>query len=132
MSEYQSYGEIKFVKLEDTLNTQDDSNIGYFVEVDLKYSKNKKEKTKNFPFAPENEKTIPDIFTTYMRERKPITYKQSKNLICDWTDKKKYLNYYRMLIFCIRHAMVVDKVHEKISINQNIWLENYINFNYQK
>ena len=40
-------------KLEEILNTPDDSDIGYFVEVDLKYPDNIKEKTINFPFAPE-------------------------------------------------------------------------------
>ena len=45
-------------KVEKTLSTLDDSDIGYFVEVDLKYPDNIKEKTKNFPFAPEN-KIIP-------------------------------------------------------------------------
>ena len=59
MSEYPPYDEIKFdrnVKLEGILDTPDDSSSGYFVEVDLKYPDNIKEKTKLFPFAPENKK----------------------------------------------------------------------------
>ena len=43
--------------LEDILNIPDDSDIGYFVEVDLKYPDTIK-KTKNFPFAPENKKKV--------------------------------------------------------------------------
>ena len=57
MSQPLPYDEIKFdnnVKLEEILNTPDDSDIGYFVEVDLIYPYNIKEKTKNFPFAPVN------------------------------------------------------------------------------
>ena len=49
MSEYLPYDEIKFdinVELEDILNTSDDSNNGYFVEVYLKHpDKIKKNKT---------------------------------------------------------------------------------------
>ena len=59
MSEYLPYDEIKFdrnVKLEDILNTPDDSAIGYCIEVDLTDRDNTKENTKNFPFAPENKK----------------------------------------------------------------------------
>ena len=59
MSEPLPHDEIKFdenVKLEEILNTPDDSDIGYFVEVDLTYPDNIKEKTKFFPFAPENKK----------------------------------------------------------------------------
>ena len=42
--------------LEVILNTPDDSEIGYFLEVDLKYPDNIKEKTRYFPFCPENKK----------------------------------------------------------------------------
>ena len=45
--------------LEEILNTPDDSDIGHFIEVELRYPDNKKEKTKNFPFCPEN-KVIPN------------------------------------------------------------------------
>ena len=41
----------KIVKLKDILNTPDDSAIGYFIEVDLKYPDNIKEKTKTFSLA---------------------------------------------------------------------------------
>ena len=59
MSEPLPYDEMKFdnnVKLEDILNTSDDNDIGYFVEVDLKYPDNIKEKTKSFAICPENKK----------------------------------------------------------------------------
>ena len=59
MSESLLYDEIKFdenVKLEDILNAPDNSDIGYFIEVDLKYPDNMKNKTQNIPFAPENKK----------------------------------------------------------------------------
>ena len=49
MSEPLPYDQIKFdndVNLEDILNTPDDSDIGYFIEADLKYPDNIKEKKK--------------------------------------------------------------------------------------
>ena len=52
MSQYLPYDEIKFdnfVKLEDIINTPDDNDIGYFVEVDLKYPDNIKTENKKFP-----------------------------------------------------------------------------------
>ena len=45
--------------LGEILNTPDDNEIGYFLKVDLKYPDNIKEKTKNFPFCPENRKIDP-------------------------------------------------------------------------
>ena len=59
MSQPLPYDEIKFdenVKLEDILDTPNDSDNGYFIEVDLKYPNNIKEKTKSLPYAPENKK----------------------------------------------------------------------------
>ena len=122
MSESLLYDKIKLdnnVNLEDILNTPDDSDIRYFVEVDIKYPDNIKQKTKNFPFATENKKINPDIFNDYMKKIKPDIYTSVKKLICDWSDKKTYLVHYRMLKFYIRHGMIIDKVHIIISFKQN-------------
>ena len=61
MGEYIPYDEKKVDKnneLEDILNTSDDSVIGYFIEIDLKYPDDIKEKTKPFPFAPEKRRIL--------------------------------------------------------------------------
>ena len=126
MSQPLPYDENKFdqnVNLEDILNTPDDSDIGYFIEVDLIYPDKIKEKTKIFPFAPVNKKINPDIFNDYMNEIKPHSYIQTSKLICDWSDKKKYLVQYRMLKFYVRHGMIVGNVHDIISFRQSKWLE---------
>ena len=135
MGEPLPYDKIKFdknVELEDVLNTPDDSDIGYFVEADLIYPDNIKEKTENLPFAPVSKKINPDNFSDYMKEIRPDTYVQSSKLICDWSDKKNYLVHYRMLKFYVRHGMIVDKIHDIISFRQSRWLEKYINFNTQE
>ena len=86
-------------KLEETLYTPDDSDIGYFVEVDLGCPNNIKEKTTNFPIAPENKSILKEKNNDYKNKIKPKTNTSSKNLSCDWTDKKKFLIQYRMLNF---------------------------------
>ena len=66
MSQSLPFEETKFdknVELEEILITADDSDIGYFIEVDLKYSDNRKYKTKSFTFAPVNKKFNPDNFS---------------------------------------------------------------------
>ena len=67
-----------------------------------------------------------------MNKINPKNYTKSKKLICDWTDKKKYLIHYRMLKSFVRHGMVIEKIHEIISFKQRKWLEKYIIFNTQK
>ena len=97
MSQFLSYDDIEMWhghpdlyvnKLEEISNTPDDSDYGYFSEIDLKYLHNIKEKTKKFPFCPENKKIDLDKFNEYMNKIKPKNYTKSKKLICDWTDKK--------------------------------------------
>ena len=78
---YEKINFFKNVKLEDILNTPDDNGIGYFLEVDLKNPDKLKEKTKHFPFAPENKKFNPDNFTTYMNKNKSNTCSQTEKLI---------------------------------------------------
>ena len=118
--------------LDEILNTPDDSEIGYFLEVDLKYPDNIKQKTKYYPFCPEDKKIDPNKYNEYTNSIKSGNYTKSKKLICDWTDKKKYLIHYRMLKFYVRHDMVVEKIHEIISFKQSKWLESFVSFNTQK
>ena len=66
-------------KLEKILINSDVSDIGYFVEVDSRYPDNMKEKTKNFPFCPENNKINLDNYNDYMNK---INFKK------DTKDKK--------------------------------------------
>ena len=121
MCQYLPCDEIKFVKvsLEDILNTADDSEVGYFLEVDLKYPDEIKKKSKNFPLCPENKFSPQDKFYDYMKKMKQDSHTKCKKLICDWTDKKKYLIHYRMLKFYVRHGMIVEKVQEVISFRQS-------------
>ena len=57
--------------LDENLNTPDDADISYFIEVDSKYPDILKEKTKKFPFCPENRKINTDKYNDYMKKIKP-------------------------------------------------------------
>ena len=136
MSQPLPYDNIKFetdnVCLEEILNTSDDNDIGYFLEVDLEYPYNIRQKTKHFPFCPENETISKNDFGPYMKSIMPKNYVSHKKLICDWTDKRNYLIHYRMLKFYVRHGMKIKQVRRVISFKQSKWLEKYIDFNTQK
>ena len=135
MSQMLPYDEIKFEKkfcLEKILNTPDDSDSSYFLEVDSRYSDDIKEKTRHFRFCPGNKKVNPNKYNDYMNKLKPKNYTKSKKLICDWVDKQKYLIHYRMLKFYVRHGMIVEKFHKINSYKQSKWLEKHISFNTQK
>ena len=114
----------KNVKLEEIINTPDDSYSGFFIEVDLTYPDIIKAKTKKFLFAPENRVIQKHKYNDLLKTINPKNYTNFKKLICDWSDKKNYLVQYRMLKFYVRHGMVVDKIHEIISFKQSKCLEN--------
>ena len=118
-------------KTEENLNTHD-SDIGYFVEVNLNYPDKIKEKTKDFPFAPENKICNRNDFSDYMKKIKPDTYTQTRKILCHWSDKKNYLIQYRVLKFYVRHGMVVEIFYDIVSFKQSKWLEKYISFITQK
>ena len=123
------YDEIKFdrhFKLEDKLISPDDSDIGYFVEIDILYHDNVKETTKNFPFCPENTISRLEKLAPNKNQNKAKTYTQSNKLICGWSDEEKYLMHYRILKIYIRHGMIVDNIYEKNKLKQYKWLEKYI------
>ena len=120
------------MNLKDINDSLDDWDIGYFVEGDLSYSDNIKDKRKNFPFCPESKNSPQDNFDENMIEIKPTKYTENKNLICDWTDKKNFLIHYRMLKIYVTHGKIVNKVPEIISPTQSKRREKHISLNTQK
>ena len=102
MSQPLLYDEIEFdenVKVEHIINTPDDSDIRYIVEVEAKYPEGIKHKTQKLPFCAVNKNCPQGKLTVSMIENKPNTYTQNFELVCDCTDKKNYLIHYRMLKF---------------------------------
>ena len=86
MSQLLPYDEIEFEKdicLEEFLNTPNDKDIGYSIEVDLNNPDNIKEKTKCFPFCPENKIIDRDKNNDYMKKIRPKNFTKSKKLIRD-------------------------------------------------
>ena len=114
------------------LNTDDCSNTGYVLIVDLIYPDNIKYKSKNFPFCPENKAIDSDNFTEYMHEHAPNPHRSTSKLICDQTNKEYYIVHYRNLKFYLRMGMIISRVHKIVSFDQSPWLKPYIDYNTEK
>ena len=75
LSQWLPYDNIKFetenICSEEKLNTSDDNDKGYFLEVDLEYPHNIRQKIKNFTFAPENKTISKNDFGPYMKSIMP-------------------------------------------------------------
>ena len=145
MSQYLPTGDFKKIKLcceydsvlmneikEDIFNTPDDNEFGYFIECNLEYPAEIKEKTKNFPFCPYQTKADPNLFSGYMNNINQPNYKPTSKLMCDVTNKSKYMIHYRMFKFYLNQGMKVTKIHTIYKFKQSPWLAKYIDHNTQK
>ena len=145
MSQYLPTGDFKKIKLcceydsvlmneikEDIFNTPDDNEFGYFIECNLEYPAEIKEKTKNFPFCPYQTKADPDFISAYMNNVNQPNYKPTPKLMCDVTNKSKYMIHYRMFKFYLNQGMKVTKIHTIYKFKQSPWLGKYIDHNTQK
>ena len=65
-------------KIEEILNTPDDTDNGFSVEVDLESPDNINEETKDFPFAPEKKVIPKDKYNDYMKKIKLKDHAKSK------------------------------------------------------
>ena len=117
---------------EDILNTPDDNEFGYFIECDLEYPAEIKEKTENFPLCPYQTKADPECFSEYMNSVKQPNYKPTEKLMCDLTNKDNYKMHYMMFKFYTNLGMKVTKIHMIYRFKQSLWLEKYLNHNTQK
>ena len=118
--------------VEDLLQIPDDNEFGYFIECDLEYPVEIKEKTKNFPFCPYQTKADPNLFSAYMNNVNQPNYKPTSKLMCDVTSKSKYMIHYRMFKFYLNQGMKVTKIHTIYRFKQSAWLAKYIDHNTQK
>ncbi|WP_375703111.1 DNA polymerase, partial [Bartonella sp. CL34QHWL] len=107
-----------------------DSEVGYFLEVDLEYPGNIKFKSRNFPFCPESLFIEDDELSPYQRELLGDDKRSNvEKLILTQKDKTNYIVHYRMLQFYLKHGMVLKRVHSVIRFKQSKWLAPYIDFN---
>ena len=130
----QGYGEATQIEqiVEDLRFIPDNNEYGYFIECDLEYPAEIKEKTENFPLCPYQTKADPNLFSEYMNSVKQPNYKPTEKLMCDLTNKYNYMMHYRMFKFYTNLGMKVTKIHTIYRFKQLLWLEKYINHNTQK
>ena len=112
--------DFKLVKQEELLkfnenfikSYDENSNTGYFLEVDIDYPKELFNLHKYLLFLPERKKV-----------------EKVEKLICGIEDKKKYVIHIRALKQALNHALKLKKVHRIIQFKQKAQLKIYIDMN---
>ena len=87
-------------------NYDENSDVGYFIDVDVEYSKKLWSSHKELPFLPERRKL-----------------EKVEKLVCSVEDKEKYVMHIRALKQALNNGLKLKKVHRVIS-RTLIWIPN--------
>ena len=118
MEQYLSVGGFKWVNSLSTIgedfikNYDENSNIGYFLKVDIEYLKELHDLHSDLPFLPERMKI-----------------NKCNKLVCNFYDKKNYVVYIKTLKQALMDGLKLKKVHKALQFNQKPWLKPYIETN---
>ena len=93
-------------------NYNENSDAGYFLEVDIEYPKQLWSFHKDLPFLPKREKL-----------------EKVGKLVCSIENKEKYVIHTRALKQALNHGLVLKDVYRVIKFNQEAWLKLYIDMN---
>ena len=93
-------------------NYDEDSNKGYFFEVDVEYPRNLHRLHSDLPFLPEKMKI-----------------NNCTKLVCSLNDKENYPVHISLLKQALNHGLKLTKVHRVIEFSQEAWLTPYIDMN---
>ena len=97
----------KFIK-----NCDEDSDMGYILEVNVEYHKKLHDLHSGMPFLPER-----------------MEIDKCKKLVCNLYNKEKYVVHIRSLKQALEHGLILKKIHRIIEFNQEAWRKSYIEMN---
>ena len=93
-------------------NYNEESDEGYFLEVDIQYLEKLHELQNDLPFLPERMKI-----------------EKIEKLLAKLHDKTEYVIHIINFKQALNHGLVLKKVNKVIKFNQNAWLKPYIDMN---
>ena len=138
MSKYLLYGEFEWLKNFDgfdVISISENSPIGYFLEVDLKYPDELHKLHNGYPLSPEKLAVSSDMLSRYCRktaDKYQIKVGDVKKLISNLGNKKNYVIYYKNLQLYLSLGIKLTKILRVIKFKQSDWIKKYIDFNTKK
>ena len=113
------------ITVKQILKTPESSNIGYFVEVDLKYPQHLHDFHNGLPLAPEKG-AIRSSWPSPFAQSFGIKPNKTPKLIETLLDKKNYVCHYENLKLFIKHGLTVENLHRVCEFQQSQWIGVYI------
>ena len=120
----------KTITLKEILATDDDSEVGFFVEVDITYPSSLHDSHNDLPLAPEKITIQNSWLSPYAQSfNVKLPNDGRKKLVETLLDKTHYVCHYRNLKFYVNHGLLVSKLHRVVEFRQSKWLGDYISKN---
>ena len=135
MSKYLPYGEFEWLKNVDELDIisfNEKRDVGYILEVDLKYPDKLHELHNDYPLAPEKLFVTNDMLSIYCKsiaDKCDIKVGDIKKLIPNLGNKTRYVVHYKNLQLYLSLGMKQTKIHRALQFKQSDWMKKYIDFN---
>ena len=114
------------------MSINEKSDVGYILEVDLKYPKELHELHNNYPLAAEKLIVTNDMLSRYCKsiaDKYEIKTGDVKKLIPSLGNKTKYVVHYRNLQLYLSLGMKLTKIHRVLQVKQSNWMKKHIDFN---
>ena len=128
--------EIQKAFIQSVLETPDDSDIGYVLEVDLLYPDELHDLHSDFPLTPTKQKVdacwLGDYQEELLNDMQMNAPPSSNKLIQTLFPKKNYILHYQTLKLYVQLGLKVEKLHRSLAFNQSKWLAPYVKLNTQK
>ena len=112
-----------------------ESDIGYFLEVDLEYPSRLHELHNDYPLAPEKLTVSEDMLSDYclgIAKKYGVKVGDVVKLIPNLRDKSCYVLHYRALQLYMSLGMAVKRIHRVLKFKQSDWLKGFVLFNIKK
>ena len=138
MIEYLPYSEFEWLKNVDKLDVMSinkKSDVGYILEVDLKYTNELHELHNDYPLAPEKLTVTNHILSNYCKsiaDKYEIKVGNAKKLIPNSGNKTKFVVHYRNIQLYLSLGIKLTKIHRVLKFKQSDWIKKYIDFNNKK
>ena len=110
-------------------------NIGYILEVDLKYLSELHNLRNDYPLAPKKMRVSDGMLSKYCRDiakKNDIKLSKVKKGTPSLENRTKHITHYKNLLLYVSLGMKVTKIQRILKFKQSRWMKKYIDFNAQK
>ena len=114
------------------MSINEKSDVGYILEVDLKYNDKLHELHNVYPLAPEKLAITNDMLSKYCKsiaDKYDLKVGDVKKLIPNLGNKNKYVLHYRNIQLYLSLEMKLTKIHKVLKFKQSDWMKKSIVYN---